>query len=87
MQFCERQATVYSENYEPGGVMLTQIGQRIKQMREAHSIKQNELAQSLYVTPQAVSKWERGENLPDTLMLVKIASMFRVSLDFIVRGI
>lgn len=67
--------------------MLDQIGIRIKQMREAHNIKQNELANSLYVTPQAVSKWERGENLPDTLMLVKIALMFRVSLDFIIRGI
>ena len=56
------------------------IGKQIAAMRKERGIKQEELANYVGVTVQAVSKWENG-GVPDTDLLPKIADFFSVSVD------
>jgi uncharacterized protein YjbI with pentapeptide repeats len=51
------------------------IGLKINQARRQGNLSQTEFAQRLGVSPQAVSKWERGESLPDLIMLDQICQM------------
>ena len=61
--------------------MELQIGFNIRKLRIQRSMTQRELANSLSVTVQAVSKWEQGRSYPDLLLLLPIANMFSVTLD------
>ena len=54
------------------------IGKQIVNGRKEKGLSQADLAQMLFVTPQAVSKWERGESLPDIFMLAKISDIFDI---------
>ncbi len=60
------------------------IGEKIKYCRKKYGLKQSDLANALHVTPQAVSKWECAENLPDLVLLKKMALLFNVSMDYLV---
>ena len=57
------------------------IGQVIKKLRKERNLTQEELAELLNVTSQAISKWENGAGLPDISQIVPIASVFGVSTD------
>jgi class 3 adenylate cyclase len=57
------------------------IGRRIRTQREKLGLKQHDIANALQVSPQAVSKWERGENAPDISLLVPLAQLLGVSTD------
>ena len=57
------------------------LSESIKRLRLEKNMTQAQLADRLGVTPQAVSKWERSESLPDISMLLPIAREFGVSLD------
>ncbi|MFA7637539.1 MAG: BadF/BadG/BcrA/BcrD ATPase family protein [Monoglobales bacterium] len=57
------------------------LSTNIKKYRFLLGITQDELAQKLFVTPQAVSKWETGLALPDVENLIKLADVFSVSAD------
>jgi len=57
------------------------IGHRIRAQREKLGFKQHDIANALQVSPQAVSKWERGENAPDISLLVPLARLLGVSTD------
>ena len=57
------------------------IGTRIKQLRLAASMTQEQLASRLGVSAQAVSKWESGTNMPDILLLPELSVIFGVSID------
>lgn len=59
------------------------IGPKIRFLREKHGLKQVNLANALQVSPQAVSKWEKGANLPDVSVLVRIARLFDVTTDYL----
>ncbi len=61
--------------------MQENIGVKIAELRRAHNMKQDELAEMLGVTPQAVSKWENGASMPDISLLPKIAQIFGVTID------
>jgi transcriptional regulator with XRE-family HTH domain len=61
--------------------MTENIGANIAQLRREHNMKQDELAEQLGVTPQAVSKWENGASMPDIALLPKIAEIFGVTID------
>lgn len=56
------------------------IGKQIASLRKEKGIKQEELANYVGVSTQAVSKWENG-GVPDTELLPKIADFFGVSVD------
>ncbi|MCH5212085.1 MAG: helix-turn-helix transcriptional regulator [Oscillospiraceae bacterium] len=61
--------------------MNTSIGKNIKTMRLKCSFTQDELAERLSVTPQAVSKWENGNGMPDITQLVPLAQIFGITTD------
>lgn len=61
------------------------VAKNIAKIRLRHHITQMELAKKLNYSDKAVSKWERGESLPDISVLVEIADMFQISLDDLVR--
>lgn len=61
--------------------MSNQIGTRIKSLRLAASMTQEQLASRLGVSAQAVSKWESGVNMPDILLLPELSVIFGVSID------
>lgn len=59
------------------------FGQRLRTARTERGLTQRELANKLGITEQAVSKWERGANLPDTEMLDGISQVLDCSLDYL----
>lgn len=61
--------------------MSTVIGENIKKLRRERKITQEALAIHLGLSCQAVSKWERGDSLPDISVIVPMANFFRVSAD------
>jgi transcriptional regulator with XRE-family HTH domain len=62
------------------------FGDQIRGLRQGEGLTQEQLAQRLMVTRQAVSNWERGSNLPDIETLIRIATTFDVSLDRLILG-
>ena len=62
-------------------IMTNTIGQSIKKLRKERNLTQEELAEQLNVTAQAVSKWENETGLPDISQVVPLASVFGVSTD------
>lgn len=58
-----------------------EIGNQIKQLRLQRGITQEAMAQHFGITPQAVSKWERGAATPDIAMLPGISAYFGVTID------
>jgi len=57
------------------------IGANIGAFRRQLGMTQAELAEKLNYTDKAVSKWERGESVPDVMTLLQVAELFGVSLD------
>lgn len=57
------------------------LGQDIAQLRKQNNMTQAEVADALHISYQAVSKWERGESLPDISLLPRIAELFQISID------
>lgn len=59
------------------------LGTRIKQLRTSLGLNQIEFGEKLTVTKQSVSNWENGNIMPSVDMLVKIATTFSVSTDYL----
>ncbi len=64
-------------------MLLSELGQRIRARREHLGLKQLDIAHALQVSPQAVSKWERGENGPDIAVLGALGKLLGVSTDWL----
>lgn len=62
------------------------IAGQIVTLRKAKGITQNELGERVGVSFQAVSKWERGETLPDISVLPDLAKVLETSIDNILLG-
>ncbi len=56
---------------------------RIKELRLENKMNQSELAEKCSVKQSCVSKWERGETLPDAEMIIAITEIFKVSADYL----
>lgn len=65
---------------------MQQVGSQIAALRKSRGLTQNDLGERLGVSFQAVSKWERGETLPDTAILVDLADALETTVDFILAG-
>ena len=63
---------------------LENIGRKIAESRRSAGFTQEELANRLGVTPQALSKWEKGASSPDLLMLSSICEILYISADYLV---
>ena len=62
------------------------IGKYIKTLRKNKNMTQKELADELCVSFQAVSKWEIGETLSDTSLLLKLCDILDTSVDKLLNG-
>lgn len=60
---------------------MTNFGDKIRELRKKKSITQEQLANTLGISPQAVSKWEMNAGYPDMVLLPIIAGYFGVSID------
>lgn len=65
---------------------MNAVGAQISMLRKHAGLTQNELGERLGVSFQAVSKWERGENLPDVSILLDLAAILRTTVDNILSG-
>lgn len=61
------------------------IGKNIQYLRKESNMTQQDLADKLNYTPKAVSKWERGESMPEIEVLAAIASLYNVTVDFLLH--
>ena len=62
------------------------IGTLLKKIRKENNLTQEKFAEKLGVTPQAVSKWENGKNIPDISVLKEIKKLYNINLDSILDG-
>ncbi len=62
------------------------FGKFIKELRKEKNMTQKELAEKLYLTDKAISKWERGLSFPDITILNSISEIFDVSVTEILHG-
>ena len=62
------------------------IGKRISENRKLKNIKQDELAEMLSVSPQAVSKWENDISCPDISLLPNLSKILGISVDELLSG-
>ncbi len=63
------------------------ISDRIQSLRKAKGITQEQLADAVGVSRQAVSKWEAEQSVPDLERVVAMAEYFDVTTDYLLRGI
>lgn len=62
------------------------FAERLIHCRERAGLSQSEVARRLSITPQAVQKWEKGENVPRGKRIQKLASILDVSASFLLTG-
>ena len=65
---------------------MNTLGKRIAALRREKNLKQDDLAQALGVSPQAVSKWENDQTCPDISLLPQLAKLLGVSVDELLEG-
>ena len=63
-----------------------EFNEKLQQLRKNKGITQQELAEKLYVSRTAVSKWESGRGYPNIESLKEISKVFSVSIDFLLSG-
>ena len=61
------------------------IANNLMALRKSNKLTQLELAEKLNYSDKAISKWERGESLPDVLLLKSLADMYGVSVDYLMK--
>ena len=66
--------------------MNIKTANRLCELRKQHNLSQEELAEKLGVTRQAISKWERSECSPDTDNLILLASIYNITIDELING-
>ncbi len=65
---------------------MNKVNSMIKRLRLERGMNQEQFAEQLHVTRQAVSNWETGKNLPDVETLTQIAEHFGVSVEYLIYG-
>lgn len=60
--------------------------ERINLLRKKMGLSQEELANKIGVSRQAVSKWESGQSMPDLDKIIALSDLFGVSTDYILKG-
>ena len=65
---------------------IKKVGEQIAVLRKSKNLTQSELGERIGVSFQAVSKWERGETLPDVTLLPDLAKILETTVDFILLG-
>lgn len=60
------------------------LAENLKKARIAHNLTQEDVAAFLGITPQSISKWERGDCYPDITFLPALANIFQTSIDLLI---
>lgn len=63
---------------------MIQLGEQIKKLRQRDGLSQEELSNRLFISRQAISKWEKGESIPDLDHIIQLSEIFDVSLDYLI---
>ena len=63
-----------------------ELGNRIKELRKAQNINQDDLAERLYVSRQTISNWENDKSYPDIQSVLLLSEIFSVSIDNLLKG-
>lgn len=61
------------------------ISEKILNLRKAHNLTQEQLAEKLNVSRQSVSKWESGQAMPEVEKLTALSSIFNVTTDYLLK--
>ena len=64
---------------------MADVGKMIKKLREEANMTQDNLAEKMNVTRQAVSNWENGKTSPDIDTLFRLSQVFNVSIEDNIR--
>lgn len=65
---------------------MNEVGKYIKKLRKEKGLTQNQLAEKLNITFQSVSKWETGETLPDTSILLDLCNELDITVDTLLNA-
>ena len=71
---------------EDGGRAGMEIGGRIRELRTAHGMSQDDLAARVYVSRQTISSWENGKTYPDVQSLLLLSEIFGASVDSLIKA-
>jgi transcriptional regulator with XRE-family HTH domain len=63
------------------------LADRIQYLRKKKGISQEELAEKMLISRQAVSKWESGQSAPDLEKIVMLSDYFEVTTDYLLKGV
>ncbi|WP_243660024.1 helix-turn-helix domain-containing protein [Miniphocaeibacter halophilus] len=62
------------------------ISERLQNLRKERNYSQEELAEKLNISRQAISKWESGQGNPDIDNIIKLSEIYNISTDYILLG-
>ncbi|MDC7219933.1 MAG: DUF5680 domain-containing protein [Spirochaetales bacterium] len=62
------------------------LGNRINELRNNACLTQEQLAEKLDVSRQAVTKWEKNDSTPDISKIIELSNVFGVSTDYLIKG-
>lgn len=62
------------------------LGERITELRTASGLSQNQLAKIMEVSRQAVSKWETGQSVPDSIKMIHLAEVLDTDVEYLTTG-
>lgn len=65
---------------------LSKIGKFIAEQRKKQGMTQAELAEKLYITDRAVSKWETGKSMPDSSIMLDLCKTLNISVNDLLSG-
>lgn len=65
---------------------MNNLAKNLTQLRKSFKLTQDDIAAKVFVSRQAVSKWERGETTPDVDTLLALSAMYSVSVDDLLRS-
>lgn len=78
------------EKYRKGELFLDNlkntVAENLRELRAMSGMTQGELASHINYSDKAVSKWERGESLPDVAVLKQLADMYGVTVDYLLTS-
>lgn len=61
------------------------FAEKLQTLRRTKGMSQEQLAEQLNVSRQAISKWELGESMPDTENVIRLSKLFNVSIDYLLN--
>jgi transcriptional regulator with XRE-family HTH domain len=85
----DKNVSIFENGFIPGREQTmdkVKMGQFLSQLRTEKSLRQQDEAEIFEVSPQAISKWESGDSVPDIATLEKLSHFFDVGIDEIING-